>query len=109
MKVNSEAVYGAKPSPFPYEFEWGAITTKPGKLYLNVIDWPKGEFMLYGLKSNVKVGPPARPAQYAAESHADRTRVICTNCTSSFRQPRPTKTSASSRSISPANLTCSPA
>ena len=54
MKVNSEAVYGAKPSPFVYEFEWGAITTKPGKLYLHVIDWPKGEFVLNGLKSKVK-------------------------------------------------------
>lgn len=55
MDVNSEAVYGAKPSPFPYEFDWGSITSKPGRLYLHVIDWPKGgEFVLYGLKSRVK-------------------------------------------------------
>ena len=54
MKVNSEAVYGAEPSPFPYEFEWGSITRKPGKLYLHLIDWPAGEFVLYGLQSPVR-------------------------------------------------------
>ena len=41
LRVNSEAVYGAGPSPFPYELPWGMITTKPGKLYLHVFDWPQ--------------------------------------------------------------------
>jgi alpha-L-fucosidase len=55
LKVNGEAVYGAKPSPFPYEFEWGSITSKPGKLYLHIIDWPAtGEFVLYGVSSKVR-------------------------------------------------------
>ncbi len=54
MKVNSEAVYGAGPSPFPYEFEWGSITRKPGKLYLHVIDWPQRELVLYGLQNPVR-------------------------------------------------------
>ena len=54
MKVNAAAVYGAEPSPFPYEFEWGSVTRKPGKLYLHVIDWPAGEFVLYGLQSPVR-------------------------------------------------------
>jgi alpha-L-fucosidase len=54
MKVNSEAIYGAKPSPFPYEFDWGAITVKPGKLYLHLVEWPVNEFVLYGLKNKVK-------------------------------------------------------
>jgi alpha-L-fucosidase len=54
VKVNSEAVYGSGPSPFPYELPWGIITTKPGKIYLHVFDWPQKEFVLYGIKSRVK-------------------------------------------------------
>jgi len=55
LKVNGEAVYGAKPSPFPYEFEWGSITAEPGKLYLHIIEWPvKREFVLYGVGSKVQ-------------------------------------------------------
>jgi alpha-L-fucosidase len=54
MKVNSEAIYSAKPSPFPYEFDWGAITVKPGKFYLHLVEWPGNEFVLYGLKNKVK-------------------------------------------------------
>ncbi len=68
LKVNGEAVYGAEPSPYPYEFEWGSITAKPGKLYLHVIDWPKRDFMLYGLKSKVKsaylLTQPATPLKF---------------------------------------------
>jgi len=29
------------------------MTAKPGKLYLHVFDWPKGEITLYGLNSKV--------------------------------------------------------
>lgn len=55
LKINGEAVYGAKPSPFPYEFEWGSITSKPGRLYLHIIDWPSGgNFELYGVNGKVK-------------------------------------------------------
>ncbi len=54
LQINGEAVYGARPSPFPYEFDWGSITARPGKLYLHVIDWPKDEFVLYGLKTKAK-------------------------------------------------------
>ena len=55
LKTNGEAVYGARPSPFPYEFEWGSITSKPGRLYLHIIDWPSnGNFELYGVKGKVK-------------------------------------------------------
>ncbi|MFB3902777.1 MAG: alpha-L-fucosidase [Acidobacteriota bacterium] len=54
MKVNSEAVYGAQPSPFPYEFDWGSVTRKPGKLYLHLVDWPAGELVLYGLQTPVR-------------------------------------------------------
>ncbi|HYJ46720.1 MAG TPA: alpha-L-fucosidase [Pyrinomonadaceae bacterium] len=54
LKVNSEAVYGAAPSPFPYELPWGLITTKPGKMFLHVFNWPQKELVLYGLKSRVR-------------------------------------------------------
>jgi alpha-L-fucosidase len=54
MKVNSQAIYGTSSSPFPYEFDWGSITVKPGKIYLSVADWPQGELALYGVKSKVK-------------------------------------------------------
>src|SRR5216684_4289458 len=54
LRVNSEAINGANPSPFPYELPWGLITTKPGKVYLHVFDWPQKELVLYGLKSKVR-------------------------------------------------------
>lgn len=54
LEVHGEAIYGTSPSPFPCEIEWGAITQKPGKLYLHVFDWPAGKLVLYGLKNRVK-------------------------------------------------------
>lgn len=54
LKANNESVYGAQPSPFPYELPWGIITTKPGKVYLHVFDWKQKDLVLYGLKSKVK-------------------------------------------------------
>jgi alpha-L-fucosidase len=54
LRVNHDSVYGAGPSPFPYELPWGIITTKPGKVYLHVFNWPKDrQLTLYGLKSKV--------------------------------------------------------
>jgi alpha-L-fucosidase len=54
MKVNGDAIYSSKASPFPYAPSWGTVTSKPGKLYLHVFDWPKGELVVYGLKNKVK-------------------------------------------------------
>ena len=54
LKVNGDAIYGASASPHPYEFSWGAITTRGRKLYLNIWDWPRGIFTLYGLKNKVR-------------------------------------------------------
>src|SRR6185503_13491960 len=54
LRVNHDSVYGAGPSPFPYELPWGIITTKPSKMYLHVFNWPKDrQLTLYGLKSKV--------------------------------------------------------
>jgi alpha-L-fucosidase len=54
LKLNSEAVYGASPSPFPYELPWGLLTTKPGKVFLHVFNWPQKSLVIYGLKSRVR-------------------------------------------------------
>ncbi|MGH9880889.1 MAG: alpha-L-fucosidase, partial [Pyrinomonadaceae bacterium] len=54
LETNNEAVYGNGPSPFPYELPWGLITTKPGRLYLHVFNWPQKELVLFGLKSKVQ-------------------------------------------------------
>jgi alpha-L-fucosidase len=54
LKINGQAIYGCGPSPFPYELPWGTITSKPGKLYLHIFDWPKDQLVIFGLKTKVK-------------------------------------------------------
>ncbi len=41
LKVNGEAVYGTQPGPLQ-GLEWCRSTSKPGKVYLHVFDWPTG-------------------------------------------------------------------
>ena len=53
MRVNGQAIYGSQASPYPYEFEWGRITTKPGHIYLHFTDWPRSPFHLRGLRNDV--------------------------------------------------------
>jgi alpha-L-fucosidase len=53
MKVNGESIYGTKGTPFRYDASWGTVTQKPGKLYLHVFDWPKGDLVVYGLRNRV--------------------------------------------------------
>ncbi len=40
MDVNSEAIYGADPSPFERP-EWGRYTSKDNLIYAHVFDWPE--------------------------------------------------------------------
>ncbi len=54
LKTNSEAINGTSPSPFPYQVDWGLMTTRPGKLYLHVFTWPKKGLAIYGVKSKVR-------------------------------------------------------
>ncbi len=54
MKVNGEAIYGAAAGPSPQELAWGSMTSKKGKLYLNVVDWPGKSLRIYGLKNRIK-------------------------------------------------------
>jgi alpha-L-fucosidase len=51
MDVNGEAIHGAGPGPVPNP-AWGCVTQKPGKIFLHVFDWPKGELAVEG-QSNV--------------------------------------------------------
>ena len=53
MKVNGEAIHGTQASPYPYEFDWGRITQKKGRLYLHVYTWPR-RLTLLGLRNKVK-------------------------------------------------------
>ena len=72
LKVNGEAIYGAGRSPFGGEFgafsptkkdgkgqprfeprqEW-RCTTKPGKLYIHLFQWPGAKFELTGVKARI--------------------------------------------------------
>ena len=57
MKVNSEAIYGTKASPFGL-LPWGRCTQKAEKantiLYFSVFDWPAdGKLTVPGLKNPV--------------------------------------------------------
>ncbi len=72
LKVNGEAIYGAGPTPFGEEL--GAVdnsrqdkngrplfvpatawrcTTKPGKLYIHIFQWPSGPFELSGVNGKI--------------------------------------------------------
>jgi len=52
MDVNGHAIYGTSASPWPWEFEWGRATVKPGHLHLLFYHWPE-EFTLAGLRNTV--------------------------------------------------------
>ncbi|MFD1255438.1 alpha-L-fucosidase [Mucilaginibacter terrae] len=54
MKVNGEAIYGSKASPYYLEFPWGNITQKPGRLYAGIFNWPQGDFYIEGLQSKIR-------------------------------------------------------
>ena len=54
LQVNGEAIYGADPSPYPFEPDWGRMTVNKNKLYLHLFDWPGKELLLYGLQNQVK-------------------------------------------------------
>jgi alpha-L-fucosidase len=72
LKINGESIYGAGPTPFGYEYgseiegekdkrgnpafdvkKELRFTTKPGKLYVHLFDWPNETMELEGLKGKV--------------------------------------------------------
>jgi len=47
MKVNGESIYGTKASPFAEQLTFGRATSKPGRIYLHVFNWPSdGKLLL---------------------------------------------------------------
>ncbi|HEU4389349.1 MAG TPA: alpha-L-fucosidase, partial [Blastocatellia bacterium] len=40
MKANGTSIYGTSASPFKNQLAFGRATTKPGRVYLHVFDWP---------------------------------------------------------------------
>jgi len=52
-RVNGTAIAGSQASPYPFEFEWGRITQKPGKLYFFFNAPPADKFQLAGLRTRV--------------------------------------------------------
>ncbi|MCL1888201.1 MAG: alpha-L-fucosidase, partial [Kiritimatiellaeota bacterium] len=55
MDVNGEAVHNTTASPFASDFDWGTVTSKPGRLYLHIHEWPAGGMVvLNGLRNTVK-------------------------------------------------------
>ena len=55
MKVNAESIQGTDASPLDFDFEWGAMTQKPNRLYLHVMKWNRD-----GIVFNGVVGKPNR-------------------------------------------------
>lgn len=50
LKVNGEAIYGAKANPFHHSFEWGDVTCNEGSLYLFIRNLPtSGKIELRGI------------------------------------------------------------
>ena len=72
LRINGESIYGAGPTPFGYEFgseipgkkdkrgnpafdikKELRFTTKPGKLYVHIFNWPNGTLEITGLIGKV--------------------------------------------------------
>lgn len=50
LRENGGAIYGTTASPFTTQLPWGRCTQKPGKLFLEVFDWPNdGQLVLHGV------------------------------------------------------------
>ncbi len=54
MHANSDSIYATSANPYPYDVSWGVVTSKPGRLYLHVFQWPRKELVMYGLISKVE-------------------------------------------------------
>ena len=54
LEKNREAVYGTEGSPFPWNYNWGYVTQKPGKIFLHVVAEKVKQIYLPGLRSTVQ-------------------------------------------------------
>jgi alpha-L-fucosidase len=69
MKTYGEAIHATTANPLG-EVDWGRITAKPGKLFLHVFNWPKGNFITVPSKGLVNT------RAYMLADHA-RTPLRC--------------------------------
>lgn len=53
LNTNGEAIYGTSASPFKKSPAWGRVTSKPGKLYLHIFNWPADGKLLVPITSKV--------------------------------------------------------
>jgi alpha-L-fucosidase len=54
MQTNGEAIYGTTAGPFTTQLTFGRATSKPGKLYLHVFEWPAdGKLQVPAIKGSV--------------------------------------------------------
>ena len=81
LKVNGEAIYGTRGSPFPYEHDGLRMTTRPGRLFLHLLE-PAPELVVHGLRSPVtgaRLLGSAVPVRYtqdrSAAGEVDRLRL----------------------------------
>lgn len=54
LDVNGESIYGTNPSPMNIRDITWRVTTKPGKLYFHILNWPGARMRVDGLESDVK-------------------------------------------------------
>ncbi len=55
LKINGEAIYGAKANPFwPRTFDWGTITQKENKLYLHIFNPDDREITIDGIEAQIE-------------------------------------------------------
>jgi alpha-L-fucosidase len=69
MKVNGESIYGTSASPFNKQLEFGRATSKAGRVYLHVFDWPAdGVLSVPSLSASVKksflLAVPKQPLKF---------------------------------------------
>jgi alpha-L-fucosidase len=95
LKINGDSIYGTGPTPFGAEagsfdpkkkdedgdplwipaWDW-RCTTKPGKLFIHLFEWPHGKFECNGLKAHVtKVCLLADPKQSPLKFQQDGERL----------------------------------
>ncbi len=74
MKTNGESIYGTTAGPLQ-SLPWGRSTTKAGRLYLHVWDWPAdGRLVVPGLKNKIARADLLGGPRGATGRHADQRR-----------------------------------
>ena len=64
LKVNGESIYGTSTGPFKKSPAWGRATSRPGKLYLHVFNWPENGKLVVPMSNKVKAASLlAKPGQ----------------------------------------------